>query len=88
MKSYVFNPEYVVSENDHANIVFSSNMEYAYVFKEVESIILKTFFQAKRMDEAVSEIQPLFSNDSFKLKECVEFISLLITEGVLIDAEN
>ena len=86
MKSYIFNPEYVVCENDGASIVFTSNMEYVYVFKEVESIILKAFFQAKIIDEAIAEIRPLFSDESFMPKECVEFINILITEGVLIDA--
>ena len=88
MKSYIFNPEYVVCENNSTSIVFTSNMEYIYVFKEVESIILKVFFHATIIDEAVEKISSVFSDGSFMPQECLNFINVLITEGILIDAKD
>lgn len=47
MKTYIFNPEYVINENENMNVVFASDMECVYILKDIESIIVKTFFQAK-----------------------------------------
>ncbi len=88
MKTYIFNPEYVINENENMNVVFASDMECVYILKDIESIIVKTFFQAKNIDEAVAEISAFFTSNSFRREECIEFINNLIEEGILVDAQN
>ena len=88
MVKYIFNPEYVINENEKMNVVFTSEMENIYVLKDVESIILKSFHQEKTIDEAVREIKTLFTYDTFNQEECIEFINTLIKEGVLVNAQD
>lgn len=88
MERYVFNPEYIISNNDDTDIVFTPDMEKVYILREVESIIVKSFATAHTIDEAMDEIKKHFVPESFRSSECLEFIKEIIKYNILVHDSN
>lgn len=84
MDKYVFNPDYIISNNKETDIIFTPNMDKVFILQEIESLIVNCFNSPLSIDEAISKIKPQFTDSSFSLTECIEFINKIIEFKIII----